>query len=98
MARYADGGCPRGLTPEQAQEDIPVIKQLARQAGRDPEALEFSVLLLSSPEGGLDSDTLKHYREAGVTRVILAAAQAAFSNGVEAIKQLAPIVERAQHV
>lgn len=98
VARYADGWCPGGLTPEQAKEDIPVIKQLAREAGRDPEALEFSVLLLSSPEGGLDGDTLKHYQEAGVTRVIMAAAQAAFSNGVEAIKQLAPVVERAQHV
>ena len=98
VARYADGWCPGGLTPEQAKEDIPVIKQLAREAGRDPEALEFSVLLLSSPEGGLDGDTLKHYQEAGVTRVIMAAAQAAFGSGVEAVKQLAPIVERAQHV
>ena len=98
VARYADGWCPGGLTPEQAQEDIPTIKQLAKEAGRDPEALEFSVVLLTPPEGEMDGEELKQYRDAGVTRVIMAAAQAAFSDGTEAIKQLAPIVEKAQHV
>ena len=98
VARYADGWCPGGLTPEQAKEDIPAIKQLATEAGRDPDSLEFSVLLLAQPKGGLDAEVLKHYQEAGVTRVIVAAAQAALGDGVEAVKQTAPIVEQAQHV
>ncbi len=69
-AHYADGWCPGGRTPEQAKEDILVIKQPAREAGRGPEVLEFSALLLSSPEGSLDGDTLKHAQEVSVTRLI----------------------------
>ena len=98
VARYADGWCPGGLTPAQAQEDIPTIKRLAQEAGRNPDAFEFSVLLLNSADAGLNAEVLKQYQEAGVSRVIVAARQAAFGSGTEAIKKLAPIVEQAQHV
>lgn len=98
VARYADGWCPGGLTPEQAQVDIPEIKRLAKQSGRDPDALEFSVLLMTLPQGGLDGDTLKQYRAAGVSRVIVVAAQAAVGDGVKAVQQFAHIVERAHSI
>ncbi len=98
VARYADGWCPGGLTPDQARTDIPEIKRLAREAGRDPDALEFSVLLLTLPEGGLETATLEAYRAAGVSRIIIAAAKAATGDAAAAVRQVAPVVERARGV
>lgn len=95
VAQYADGWCPGNLTPAQAKETLPEIKRLAREAGRDPDRLEFSVLLV--PQGdGPTVDTIKQYDEAGVTRVVVAALASASGSGIEAVKSLAPIVERAQ--
>jgi probable F420-dependent oxidoreductase len=95
VAQYADGWCPGNLTPAQAKETLPEIKRLAREAGRDPDRLEFSVLLV--PQGdGPTVDTIKQYDEAGVTRVVVVALASASGSGIEAVKSLAPIVERAQ--
>ncbi len=97
VARFADGWCPGGLTPEKAREVIPEVKRLTREAGRDPEGLEFSVFLLSQ-DGGPDEDTMKRYREAGVSRLVVLAWAAASGDGLEVVRSLAPIVERAQKV
>src|ERR1700730_7199805 len=43
VARYADGWMPGGLSPDKAMESIPQIKRMAREYGRDPEQLQFSV-------------------------------------------------------
>ena len=43
-------------------------------------------------------DAMKCYQEAGVSRMIVLAWAAASGSGVEALKGLAPIVERAQKV
>jgi probable F420-dependent oxidoreductase len=95
VAQYADGWCPGNLTPAQAKETLPAIKRLAREAGRDSDRLEFSVLVV--PQGdGPTVDTIKQYAEAGVTRLVVAALASASGNGIEAVKSLAPIVERAQ--
>jgi len=95
VAQYADGWCPGNLTPAQAKETLPEIKRLAREAGRDPDRLEFSVLLV--PQGdGPTVDTIKQYAEAGVTRLVVAALASASGSGLEAVKSVAPIVERAQ--
>ncbi|MCS6926493.1 MAG: TIGR03619 family F420-dependent LLM class oxidoreductase [Candidatus Binatia bacterium] len=97
VARYADGWFPANLSPEQFAQAIPEIKRQARDLGRDPERLEFSVLLMAQGDGP-SVDTMKRYQEAGVHRVIVLAWAAASGSGVEAVKGLAPVVERAQHV
>jgi probable F420-dependent oxidoreductase len=97
VAQFADGWCPANLTPEQAKETIPEIKRLAKQAGRDPDKLEFSVILLGQDKGP-DVDTMKRYQEAGVSRLVILSWAAATSSGVEVVKSLAPIVEQAQKV
>jgi probable F420-dependent oxidoreductase len=97
VAGFADGWCPGGLTSEKAKESIPEIKRLAKEAGRDPESLEFSVFLLAQ-DGGPDVDTIKRYQEAGVSRLVALAWGAASGSGVEAVKSFASIVERAQKV
>jgi len=96
VARYADGWCPGGLSPENALKYIPQVKQLAREYGRDPAKLEFSVLLMGS--GTPSSDTLKQYREAGVTRVVVAAANSAFGDGVKAVRELESVAAAAAKV
>ena len=94
VARYADGWCPGGLSVEKARECIPQINRMARDGGRDPDKLEFSVLLMGT-EGGPSADVMKQYEEAGVSRLIVAAFAAAAGDGVGAVRALAPVTERA---
>ncbi|HLW69899.1 MAG TPA: LLM class F420-dependent oxidoreductase [Candidatus Binataceae bacterium] len=93
VARYADGWCPGGLTVEQARDCIPRIRSMARDFGRDPAKLEFSVLLM----GGAPptADVMKQYAEAGVSRLVIAAAGTVTGDGVAAVRSLAPVVEAA---
>src|SRR5262245_11339227 len=97
VARFADGWFPANLPPEKFKETIPEIKRLAKDAGRDPEKIEFSVLMMAQGEGPT-IDTMKQYQEAGVSRMIVLAWASVSGGGVEAVKSLAPIVERAQKV
>lgn len=95
VARYADGWFPGGLSIEKAAECIPQIRKMAREEyGRDPDKLEFSVLLMSAGDGP-STDLMKRYAETGVTRLIAAAASSAHSDGVNAVQGIAPIIERA---
>ena len=95
VARYADGWCPGGLSAEKASECIPQIKAMATEYGRDPEKLEFSVLLMGGD--GPSADQMKQYLEAGVSRVIVTASAVA-EDGVKVVRGLAQIVERAAKV
>jgi len=98
VARFADGWCPGGLGVERARECIPQIRKLARdEYGRDPDKLEFSVLLMGATDGP-SADIMKQYAEAGVSRLVVAAAASAAGNGVEAVQSVAHIVERAARV
>ena len=97
VAQYADGWVPANLTPEQFKTAIPEIKQMAKAAGRNPDGIEFSVLLMAQKDGP-SADLMKQYQEAGVSRMIVLAWAAASGSGVEAVKSFAPIVERAQGI
>ena len=92
VARYGDGWCPGGLSVEKARECIPQIKKMAREFGRDPEKLEFSVLLMGGD--GPTADVMKQYQEAGVSRLVVAAS-AVSEDGVKVVRGLRSIVERA---
>jgi hypothetical protein len=65
---------------------------MAREFGRDPEKLEFSVLLMGGD--GPTADVMKQYEEAGVSRLVVAAS-AVSDDGVKVVRGLRPIVERA---
>lgn len=92
VARYADGWCPGGLSVEKARECIPQIRRMAREFGRDGDKLEFSVLLMGGDAPS--ADVIKQYAEAGVSRLVVAASGAVAGDGVKAVRDLAPIVER----
>ena len=68
------------------------IKSLAAEYGRNPDKLEFSVLLM----GGAPptADVMKQYQEAGVTRLVIAAS-AVSDDGVKVVRELGPVVDRA---
>jgi alkanesulfonate monooxygenase SsuD/methylene tetrahydromethanopterin reductase-like flavin-dependent oxidoreductase (luciferase family) len=97
VARYADGWFPANLPPEKFKETIPEIKRMAKEAGRNPENIEFSVLMMAQKEGPAD-DLVKQYRDAGVSRIIVLAWAAASGSGVEAVKSFAPVVDRVRRV
>jgi probable F420-dependent oxidoreductase len=93
VARYADGWCPGGLSVEKARECIPQIRRMAKEAGRDADKLEFSVLLMGGD--GPSPDIMKQYQEAGVSRLVVLAAAAAAGDGIKAVRDLAPVADRA---
>ena len=95
VARYADGWCPGGLSVEKARECIPQIKKMAKEFGRDPNKLEFSVLLMGGDPPS--ADAMKQYAEAGVSRLVLAAS-AVSEDGVKVVRGSGSIVERAAKV
>ena len=95
VARYADGWCPGGLSVEKARECIPQIKAMANEYGRDPEKIEFSVLLMGGD--GPTADQMKQYAEAGVSRLVVAASAVA-EDGVKVVQGLAQLPERAVKV
>ena len=92
VARYADGWCPGGLSVEKARECIPQIKAMATEFGRDPDKLEFSVLLMGGD--GPNADQMKQYEEAGVSRIVVTASAVA-EDGVKIVQSLAAVPERA---
>jgi probable F420-dependent oxidoreductase len=91
VAPYADGWCPGGLSAEKAREWIPQIKRMAKEFGRDPDQLEFSVLLGAE---GPSADVRKQYHEAGVTRLVVAAS-AVSEDGFKVVRGRGSVVERA---
>jgi hypothetical protein len=65
---------------------------MAREFGRDPNKLEFSVLLMGGDAP--TADVMKQYKEAGVSRLVVAAS-AVSDDGVKVVRGLGSIVERA---
>ena len=98
VARWADGWMPGGLSPEKAAECIPQIKRMARENGRDPERIDFSVMLGIPGQQAPAVDALRRYAEAGVSRVIMLAAEVAARDGVQVIREMAPLVDRVSNV
>ena len=96
VPHYGDGWCPGGMTPEQAEERLPEVRRLTQQAGRNPDALAFSVLLAGGEQISLDD--LQRYADAGVERVIWLDGTAATRDGSEVARQHAHLVEMASKI
>ena len=65
---------------------------MAKEFGRDPNKLEFWVPLMGGD--GPTADVMKQYKEAGVSRLVVAAS-AVSDDGVKVVRGLGSIVERA---
>jgi len=68
VAALGDGWLPFNLPVDQAASVIAEMKQMTREAGRDPEALRIIKIIFSNAS----LDDLKRYRDAGVTEFNLA--------------------------
>ncbi len=101
VARTYDGWLPLVQSPEQFQKDVTEIRRLAREIGRNPDTLQFTIIVEPSQDGP-STDELKRYRDAGAERVIVFSqrmgSEIADGKGMEWINQVAPVVERGQKV
>lgn len=97
VARYADGWCPGDLPVEQAADAVASVRRAAAERGRDPDGIEFSVVL--TPGDGFPTlDHMNRYRAAGMRRIVLRVTEAATGSGVAAVRRLAPFLEQAGRV
>ncbi len=64
--RIGDGFFPWGLGAEHLTRLLGLMREAAREAGRDPDAVEVTA-------GAMDLDTIKAYADAGVSRVVVPA-------------------------
>jgi probable F420-dependent oxidoreductase len=64
--RYGDGFFPTVTSPEKLSELFAVVRDEAKKAGRDPNAIEFSAM--AAPK----ADSVSALRDIGVSRIILA--------------------------
>ncbi len=101
VARTYDGWLPLVQSPEQFQKDVTEIRRLAREMGRNPDTLQFTIIVEPSQEGP-STDELKRYRDAGAERVIVFSqrmgSEIADGKGMEWINRVASVVERGQKV
>ncbi len=97
VARYADGWCPGDLPVDEAADAVASVRRAAAERGRDPEGIEFSVVL--TPDEGFPTvDHMARYRAAGMRRIILRVMGAATGSGVDAVRRLHRYVELARRV
>ncbi|HXG18403.1 MAG TPA: LLM class F420-dependent oxidoreductase [Methylomirabilota bacterium] len=101
VARTYDGWCPLTNDPADYGKKVATIRQLAKECGRDPEALQMTAFV-DPQNGALSADALKAYRDAGASRLVLFsqefAKEIADGKALECIDRVAPIVERAQKI
>jgi probable F420-dependent oxidoreductase len=66
--RYGDGWIPRASrqTYSDVGEFLPQFRQMAIEAGRDPASLPVTIFRVED-----DLDRIRHYRDIGVTRVVI---------------------------
>ena len=99
VAKSYDGWCPIVESPQTFADEATTLRRLTREAGRNPDALQFSPFV-DPQEGNLASDILKAYRDVGVSRLVLFTQQIGsdMADGQAAawLERLAPVVERAK--
>jgi alkanesulfonate monooxygenase SsuD/methylene tetrahydromethanopterin reductase-like flavin-dependent oxidoreductase (luciferase family) len=101
VARTYDGWCPLANDPADYKTKVNTIRQLAREFGRNPESLTMSAFV-DPQNGALAADTLKAFRDAGASRIVLFsqpfAKEIAEGKALECIDRVAQVVERARSV
>ncbi len=98
-ARTYDGWFPLVHSIEAFEKDMATLRTLTKEAGRNPDALQVTIIV-DPRDPGPSLDDFKRYRDAGAQRVILFSqkqgSEGADGKSLEIVNRLAPIVERAQ--
>jgi len=99
VARTYDGWCPLSNDPADYGNKVATIRQLAKEAGRNPDSLTMSAFV-DPLNGALSDDTMKAFRGAGASRIVLFsqafAKEIAEGKALACIDRVAPVVERAR--
>ena len=101
VARTYDGWCPLSNDPADYGGKVATIRQLAKEAGRNPDSLTMSAFV-DPLNGALSDDTIKAFRDAGASRIVLFsqpfAKEIAEGKALECIDRVAQVVERARNL
>ncbi|MGE0823125.1 MAG: TIGR03619 family F420-dependent LLM class oxidoreductase [Candidatus Binatia bacterium] len=101
IAKSYDGWCPIVDNLQTYKEEVATVRQLTREAGRNPDTLQLSPFV-DPQDGKLSRDEIRAYQEIGVSRIVLFTQQigSEMADGQAAawLERLAPIVERAKSV
>jgi probable F420-dependent oxidoreductase len=101
VARTYDGWCPLSNDPADYGKKVTTIRQLAKECGRNPDSLTMSAFV-DPHNGALSVDTMKAFRDAGASRIVLFsqpfAKEIAEGKALECIDRVAPVIERAQKI
>jgi probable F420-dependent oxidoreductase len=102
IARTYDGWIPAVVrSPEKLRHDIATIRKLAAEHGRNPDALQVT-LLIDPHDAGPSADEIKQYRAAGASRIVLFSqsigVQMAAGKTTGLIRKFASVVERARAI
>ena len=101
VARTYDGWMPLMDSPDELKRDTAIIRKLALDHGRKPEAIQISPLV-DPKENGPSIDDLKRFRDAGVSRIVLLSqatvAATATGKAPELARHFAQVVERARGI
>jgi len=79
---YGDGWMPLGGRGADVLSELPRFRQMAAEAGRDPDSVPVSI-----SAAAMDEDLLKRYRDAGVERVM-------FSLASEKAETVLPVLDK----
>ena len=101
VARSYDGWFPLVQSPDSFGKQMTTLRQLTREAGRDPDGLHITIIV-DPGEDGPSEDDLKRYRDAGARGVVTFSQQMgteiADGKAMAWIDRVLPTVERAQRV
>ena len=96
-----DGWFPLVQSPDSFDRQMTSLRQLTREAGRDPDGLHITIIV-DPGQGGPSQDELKRYRDAGAQGVVTFSQQMgteiADGGAMAWIDRVLPTVERAQRV
>jgi probable F420-dependent oxidoreductase len=108
VAELADGWIPCFLTPEEMAAELEVLKGFCKEAGRDVDAMDISIVLPASQlgvgddfesQGDLEIESadaeqlIADYRQAGVNRIVLGLVDLTEENYKEVLQRAAEVME-----
>jgi probable F420-dependent oxidoreductase len=101
VARTYDGWMPLMDSPDELKRDVAIIRKLAIEHGRKPDAIQISPLV-DPKENGPSADDMKRFRDAGVSRIVLLSqktvAATAAGKALELARHFVQVIERAHGI
>lgn len=99
IAKNYDGWCPLADDPSTFAAEAKLLREMTRDAGRDPAALELTPFV-NPQQGEISTAALRAYRDAGCTRIVVfphdSTPELADGKSLEWMDRTANMIERAK--